>query len=136
MPSGLKAGTIKKPLNAEEPEDSSHPMSNAEATLNIINRLMRQTGMADRTGVAGVMNQLEIAPVPQGAIIPICNSLCKAAILDSDRIANGIPLVYIWMECYLLLQKGSKKFSFMLKDLAEAQLASKGEEILGGEEGE
>jgi hypothetical protein len=135
MPTGLRPHTTR-PLNSEEPEDSQHQMTAGEATLNIVNRLLRSTGMAERSGVAGVLNQLEIAPIPQGAVIPLCNSICKAAILDSGRIEQGIPLVYIWLETYLLAQKGAKRFAFMIKDLASEQLAGKGEEINGGEEGE
>lgn len=135
MPSGLRPHSIK-PINSEEPEDSRQPMSTSELTLNIVNRLLRTTGVAERTGVTGVLNQLEIAPIPQGAVIPLCNSITKAAILDSSRIEQGIPLVYIWLEVYLLAQKGAKKFAFMLKDLASEQLATKSEETGMGEEGE
>ena len=82
------------------------------------------------------MNQLEIAPIPSGAVIPICNSITKAAILDYERIAQGIPLVYIWMETFLLATKGSKRFAFMIKDLASEQLAGKAEEPNIGDEAE
>jgi hypothetical protein len=135
MPVGLRPHAIK-PIASEEPEDSQQPMSNSQITLNIINRMLRQTGLAERTGAAGVLNQLEIAPIPQGAVIPICSSIMKAAILDSSRIEQGIPLVYIWLETFLLGQKGTKKFAFMLKDLAATQLESKVEDESAGAEGE
>jgi len=135
MPTGLRPHSIR-PLNAEEPEDNPQRMTASEATLNIVNRLLRTTGMAERSGVAGVLNQLEIAPIPSGAVIPICNSITKAAILDYERISKGIPLVYIWMETFLLATKGSKRFAFMIKDLASEQLAGKAEEPNIGDEGE
>jgi hypothetical protein len=134
MPTGFRPHSIK-PLNAEEPEDNPQ-MPTSDPTLNIINRIMRTTGRAERSGVSGILNQLEIAPIPSGAAIPICNSLTKAAILDYGRISQGIPLVYTWLESYLLAVKGSKRCAFMIKDLASDQLAGKAEEINGGEEGE
>jgi hypothetical protein len=112
-------------------------MTQAEATMNIINRLLRQMGLAERNGVANVLNQLEIAPIPLGAVIPIANSVTKASILDSERIKLKIPLVYIWLETYLLAQKGAKRFVFILKDLAAEQLAGQTEGATGeGTEGE
>jgi hypothetical protein len=136
MPSGLKPYKIDIKEVEEETDGTRPAMSAGEATLNIINRLMRTIGLAERSGVSNVLNQLEIAPIPQGAVVPIANSVTKAAILDSERIKRRIPLVYIWLETYLLAQKGAKKFAFMLKDLAAEQLAGKAEETLEGEEGE
>jgi hypothetical protein len=135
MPVGLKPYKISAGKIDEE-TDGARPMSTGEATLNIINRLMRTIGLAERAGVGNVLNQLEIAPIPQGAVIPIANSITKAAILDSERIRLRIPLVYVWLETFLLGQKGAKKFAFMLKDLAAEQLAGRAEESLEGEEGE
>jgi hypothetical protein len=57
--------------------------------------------------------------------------------LDSERIKLKIPLVYIWLETYLLAQKGAKRFVFILKDLAAEQLAGQTEGATGeGTEGE
>ena len=136
MPTGLTANRKLKPINSEEPADDGRPMTAGEATYNIVNRLLRTTGAAERVGVSNILNQLEIAPIPLGAVIPLCNSLTKAAILDSERIAQGIPLVYIWTEIYLLATKGSKKFAFMVKELASDQLSSEIKDTAGGEEGE
>ena len=125
-----------KPLESAESKDGQ-PMSTGEATLNIINRLMRKTGLAERSGASNVLDQLEITPIPIGAVIPIANSITKAAILDSERIRMRIPLVYVWMETYELAVKGSKRFAFLLKDLASDQLAAKIDDNAGaGEEGE
>lgn len=116
---------------------NGHTMSQGEAAMNIVNRLMRQTGVSERVGVSDVLNQLEITPIPKGAVIPIANSIAKAAILDGERIKQGIPLVYIWLGAYLLGTKGSKNFVFAVKELAQEQLAGKIDESVGeGTEGE
>lgn len=136
MPKGLSPRSTPLAQSEDAEDNERQQMSREEATLNIINRLLRKSGLAERMGVSNVLNQLEIAPIPQGAVIPIANSVTKAAILDSERIRQGIPLVYIWLETYLLAQKGAKKFAFMLKDLAAEQLAGKAEDSMNAEEGE
>lgn len=132
---GLSSHGNTKAKKSED-SDESPQMPQSELTLNIINRLMRKNGLVERTGVANVLNQLEITPIPTGSVIPITNSVNKAAILDSERIKMRIPLVYVWLETYLLAQKGAKRFIFILKDLAAEQVAGK-EEIgnAGIEEG-
>jgi hypothetical protein len=136
MHSGLKSPKTKEVTAITQP-NSNQGMTQGEAVVQIVNRLMRKTGMAERIGASGVLDQLEITPIPIGAVIPIANSVTKAAILDGERIRLRIPLVYIWLETYELAVKGSKRFAFLLKDLAAEQLAGKVEENLAqGEEGE
>jgi hypothetical protein len=115
---------------------NSNQTTKGDVALDLVRRLLRETGLADRKGVTGVLNQLEIAPIPIGAVVPIACSIMRAAINDQERIKQGIPLVYIWLEAYFLGQKGAKKFAFMLKDLAQEQLAGKAEEIEAGQEAE
>jgi hypothetical protein len=136
MPKGLVPYKVSQQKVDEETDGHNSGMTTGEATLNIINRLLRQVGVAERRGVSNMLNQLEITPIPSGAVIPIANSVCKAAILDAERIKQRIPLVYVWLETYLLGQKGAKRFSFMLKDLAVEQLSGKIDENIEGSEGE
>lgn len=107
-----------------------------DVALDLIKRLFRERGMADRRGVGNVLNQLEIAPIPVGATTHIATSIMKASIHDRERIKKQIPLVYIWLEAYMLGRKGAtKQFFFAAKDLAQEQLAGKAEEPEIGEEG-
>jgi hypothetical protein len=105
--------------------------------VNIVGRFIRKHGLAERTGADAVLDQLEMTPIPMGAVIPIANTIMKASILDEDRIRNKIPLAYVWLEAFLLGQKGAKKqFAFMLKDLAQVGAERDVEESETGEEGE
>ena len=113
-----------------------HEITTGEATINITNRLMRKPGLADRTGVVGIIDQLEIAPIPQGAIIPIASSIMRASRLDGERIRLKIPLMYIWLEAFLLGQKGAKGHRMIIRDLATTKLQGESEEPAGGENAE
>lgn len=116
------------------PEDNNQQRN--DVALDLIKRLFRDTGLADRRGVGNVLSQLEIAPIPIGAVNHIATSIMKASIHDKERIRLQIPLVYIWLEAYMLGQKGAKKqFFFAAKELAQEQLAGKNEEPEIGEEG-
>lgn len=111
------------------------PTNRSDVALDLVKRLLREKGLADRRGVTPVLNQLEITPIPIGAVVPIACSIMKAAITDKDRTRLRIPLVYIWLEAYFLGNKGAKKFAGIVKDIAIEQIVTKSDEPEIGEEG-
>jgi len=102
--------------------------------LQVINRLMRRGQVSDRLGVSAVMEQLEISPIPLSAVVPMALSITINSVPDLERRRKRIPLSYIFLESYLLANKGSKKFAFLYKDLAQEQIAAQTDEEVEGAE--
>jgi hypothetical protein len=108
-----------------------------DVLTEIVSRFIRKPSKAERTGASSVLDQLEVSPIPIGAVLHIANSVMRASILDERRIKAQVPLVYVWLETYCLCQKGAKKqFAFMVKDLAQVGAERDVEESEEGEEGE
>jgi hypothetical protein len=101
----------------------------------LIGRLMRKPNNYDRRGSTEILEQLEVSPISLNAVVPIAMSITKASVTDMRRIRNKIPLVYIWLDAYLMGNKGAKHYvQHVVKDTVLEQLAGEVKEPEIGDE--
>jgi hypothetical protein len=118
-------------------DENPEGVKSQEAIMQLTNRILRKPNKFDKPGSSSVFEQAEISPMPLDAVVPMANSMTKAAIMDFRRKKMRIPLVYTWLDFYLCANKGAKKFAYiMVKDAAIEQLASDVKEAEMGQDAE